>query len=326
MSTLANKRLTMVELAHRKDPDGSLAAIAEVLTEDNEIWYDIPWAEANDTYSHKVTRRASEPSGTWVGISEGPAIESSKTVEAVETLGILESRSENDVKLIDAFPDPIQARNDEAMSFVDGLSKTFIETLIYGNIGTTVRSFNGFFTRLSSLATTTNVLDGGGDGSDTCSILVVQWGLNKIWCAYPKGHANFGVDHEDVGIESVVDINGTNKFRAYVDLFKINGGLVVKDTRCYGRIANIESTGTTNLFDEDDLIRLLNRMPSRGAGAVIYMNETLLTQAEIRLKDKTNVNWMPGKGEGLAGEPFMYFRGNPVRKVDQMTITETVIT
>ncbi len=48
--------------------------------------------------------------------------------------------------------------------------------------------------------------------------------------------------------------------------------------------------------------------------ATIYLNTTLATQSQIRLKDKGNVNW--SVSEGLSGRPVMMFQGVPVRKMD----------
>ena len=89
-------------------------------------------------------------------------------------------------------------------------------------------------------------------------------------------------------------------WQIYRDHFQLKVGLTVKDDRCIARLANIKATGESNLFDEDNLIKLLNRMPGAGRTKVtaIYCNETILSQMEIKLKDKSNVHYAPGKGEG----------------------------
>lgn len=204
------------------------------------------------------------------------------------------------------------------------MSQTWAATLVYGNSQKDPSHFTGLAVRMNSVSATTNVISAGGSGALT-SVYIVQWGLNRVFCIYPKGHPHFGVEHEDKGQVTLQDSEGNN-FEGYRDHFALRSGLVVKDDRCIARIANIESAGTSLVFDEDYLIRLLNRMPMRGRGASIYANEAILSQMEIKLKDKTNVNFTPAKGEGLAGEPMMYFRGNPIRKVDQILNSETGIT
>jgi hypothetical protein len=174
---------------------------------------------------------------------------------------------------------------------------------------------------MDDIAATTNVINEGGTGSDLSSIFVVDWGPNTAHMLYPRNSTG-GLQHTDMGIQIVTDI-GSNEFRAYVDNFQWKAGFAVKNAKSIGRVANIESTGTTNIFDEDNLITLLNRM-TKGAGRRIYVNETVMTQMEIRLKDKTNVNL--SKVDGLAPGPVMLFKGVPVRQVDQILDTEAALT
>lgn len=323
MTTLsAYKQLTLIEVAKRKDPDGGMAAIAEVLNETNDILQDAVWREANDTFSNKAVRRAKLPSGSWRKISEGVAYESSETLEVVDNIGMLETWAQNDVELINAFPNPAQARNDEAMAFVEGLGQTMAETMIYGNSNTTPEKFTGLAPRMASLLTTTNVLnEGGSSGSDQTSIFVVDWGPTSVFMIYPK-NSKAGLEHKDMGLDIVRDSSG-NMYEAYVDKFVWKAGMVVKNSKSIGRIANIETTGSSNIFDEDNLITLLNRM-TKGPGRRIYANQTVLTQMEIRAKDKTNINY--SFVDGLAPGPVLTFKGVPVREVEQILDTEGALT
>ncbi len=134
-----------------------------------------------------------------------------------------------------------------------------------------------------------------------------------------------GIEHRDLGEETSID-SSSLMHQVYRDWFGIKMGLAVEDDRCIGRLANIESDGASNTFDEDNLITLLNRMPKSGAGAKLYANDTVVTQMEIKLKDKNNVNYTANSGEGLAGERVVKFRGNPIRKCDAITITEAALT
>ena len=67
-------QLTLLELAKRKDPNGDLATICNVLARDNEILKDAQWMEANDTFSHRITRVLSMPSGSFRKLNSGVAI------------------------------------------------------------------------------------------------------------------------------------------------------------------------------------------------------------------------------------------------------------
>ena len=322
MSTLtAYKQLTLIEVAKRKDPNGDMAAIVEALNQENDILQDAVWREANDTFSNKTVRRAKLPSGSWRKISEGVAYESSETIEVVDNIGMLETWAQNDVELINAFPNPTQARNDEALAFVEGLGQTMAETMFYGNSNTTPEKFTGFAPRLATISATTNVLNEGGSGSDLCSIFVVDWGPTTCYMLYPK-NSKAGLEHKDMGTDIVRDSSG-NMYEAYVDKFVWKAGLAVKNSKSIGRITNIESAGSSNIFDEDNLITLLNRM-TKGPGRRIYANQTVLTQMEIRAKDKTNINY--SFAEGLAPGPVLTFKGVPVRLCEQLIITEATLT
>ena len=322
MSTLNSyQQLSLVEVAKRKAPDGTMATIAEVLTQENAILQDAIWREANDTFSNKTVRRASLPNGSWRKLNEGVAVEASQTIELTDNIGMLETWSENDIEVIKAFPNPMQARNDEAMSFVEGLGQTMAETMIYGNSLTTPEKFTGLAPRLPDIAASTNVINEGGTGSDLCSIFIVDWSPNGVYMIYPK-NSMAGLEHEDRGIETATD-SSNNKYRAYVDVFTWKAGMVVKNSKSIGRLANIESAGASNLFDEDNLITLMNRM-TKGPGRRIYCNQTVMTQMEIRAKDKTNIHYTTVND--IAPGPVTFFKGVPVRLVEQMLITETALT
>ena len=325
MATLnTTNQLGLVELAKRKGPKGNLLAIAEVLAEDNEIIQDMTWVEANDTASHKSIKRASLPSGTWRKLNDGVGKEASETIEVVDTIGMLETWSEVDVDLVKMAPNPAKFRSDESLAFVEGLSQNLSDTAFYGNANVDTEQFTGLAPRLAN-ASLPNVIDGGHSTANSCtSIYLVQWGVTKTHMIYPKGSKSMGVSHTDMDIDRVSGQTANTTFRAYVDHYQVKAGLVVRDDRRIARIANINPTAgaTANIFDEDDLILLLNKMPKRGQGAMIYCNDTILTQMDINAKDKTNVNYSTSN---IWGVPTMTFRGVPVRLCDSILNTEAVV-
>ncbi len=320
MGAITANGLTLAEVAKRHDPQGNLATIAEVLQQRNDILKDAVWREANDVWSNVTTRRASLPGGSWRKLNAGVGTEKSDTVQVVDTIGILETWAKNDVEVINSFKNKQQARNDEAMAFVEGLGQTMAATLIYGSTVLYPERFTGLAPRMDALATTTNVLNSGGSGSDLTSIYVVTWGPNTVHCLFPR-NSQAGLAHKDMGIQIVQD-SSTLDFLAYVDHFQWKAGLAVKHSKAIGRIANIESAGASNIFDEDDLITLLNRMET-GPGTRIYCNQTVLTQMEIRAKDKTNIHYT--QVTDIAPGPVLLFKGFPVRKVEQIVDTEAAL-
>lgn len=317
-------QLTLKELANRRDPNGQLAAIAEALSEDNEIMQDAPYFEGNDYFSNRTTRRSSEPSGSWRKINEGVPIEASGTVQIIDTIGILESYSEPDKILVDSAPNPKEFRSDEDMAFLEGMGKTLTATMIYGNAATVPEKFTGFAPRMDSLAATANVIGGGGTGSDLTSIFIIQWGKTMCHMVYPRNYSKkLGISHEDLGQHTLV--SGSNRHEVYRSLFQVRAGLVVRDNRCIARYANIESAGSSNIFDEDNLIKLMNRMKNRGRGAKIYVNPEIMSQMQIKLKDQTNIHFT--REQGLdGGGPVMRFNGAEIRIVEQILNTESALT
>jgi hypothetical protein len=305
------------------DPKGDTAKIAEILSRDNEMWIDAVIQEANAVTHHQVTRRFSLPLGTWRQINQGVQPEASRTGTINENIGMLESYSQPDKALVDMAPDPAVFRMQEAAAFIEGMSQNIATQFIYGNSNVDVEKVTGLAPRMASLATTANVIGCSGTGSDLTSVYFVQWGEDRVFMVYPKGNKTLGIEHRDLGEVTVTNSDGS-MFQAYRDHFKVTMGLVVKDPRSIARLCNIESVGTSNIFNEDEAIRLMNRMPMRGKGSVLYMNETVLTQAEIKLKDKTNVNFT--KDEGMGGVEIMKFRGKPIRKMDAILNTESALT
>jgi len=332
-----NAQLTLLEMARRKNPDGTAARIAEVLNQVNDVFQDMVWQEANGTTFHRVVRRTGIPTGTWRQLNAGVGTESSTTETIDETIGLLESYSESDKWIIDNSPNPAEARMQEATSFLEGMGQTLVKTIFnrstntnYGDVPSNPERFNGLPHRMPNLQTNGLVLGQGGTGADTTSIYIVMWGTDNCHMVFPKGSQTVGVEHQDKGqvtkSSSTSALASAAQYEAYRDWFRINAGLVVRDDRCIARLANIETAGSSNIFDEDNLIKLLNRMKNRGRGATIYCNETILTQMQIKLKDKNNVNYTAGAGDGLAGEDILRFNGRPVRLVEQIGNTETAIT
>lgn len=313
-------RFPIVEVANQMDPDGSTGAIAEILTEQNEMLKDAPILEANQPFSHKIRRRFSLPSGTVRDIDEGVDNEIATTQVAYEKIMMLETYAEADKVSINSFSDPKRARMNNAAAFMEGMNQTMQQAMLYHDAAVNPKQMTGFFPRLAN-ASLPNVHNFGGSGSDTTSLLIVQWGDFKCHLIHPKAHPTMGIEHEDLGQKTLRDGNN-KKYEGYRDHFSVHIGLAVWDYRCIARGVNIEATGDTNNLDPKKLIGLLNKMPMRGRGAVIYCNSTLLTQFEEAAYDKTNAFYMP---KVVFGEEITTFRGHPIRMCDEILDTETAI-
>lgn len=322
MATVAIRgQLTLIELAKRTG-NNNLLEIAEVLSAVNQMLDDAVWVEANSLTSHLVTIRTSLPTGTWRKLNYGVAAESSSTRQADEPIGMLESYSKIDADLVKIAPDPVKFRSDEEASFLEGMSQTLATALVYANIITDPERITGFAPRMPSLVTAGRVVGCGGTGSDVTSAYLVQWGSSRVHLIYPRGNRSMGINMDPLGEDTVSDGAG-GEYQAFRTHFQVKVGLVVRDDRCIGRLANMEASGTTNIFDDSKLIAILNAMYMRGQGSVIYGNTTFLNQVDQQANSKTNVYYTPGEE---FGKPVNYFRGTPIKQCDAIVNTETTIT
>jgi len=313
--------LTIIERSKRLNPDGKPAPIIDVLSQDNPLLLDAPWVEANGQMQHNTTRVMSKPTGSFRAFNQGVANTAGRTVKIVENLAMLEDYALVDQALADMNPNKNEFIDQENVLHVSGLSENWASKMFYGNETLTPTEFTGLAPRLNALAAK-RVIGAGGTGSDCTSIYLVQWDIARgVHMVYPQGHPNMGVTSNFMGVHTVQDSDG-NSYEAYRTHFKIYGGMVVRDERAIKRLANIESSGSSNTFDDDKLLTLLNAFPHNKKGVVIYCNDTVLTQMDIMAKDKNNVNYST---RNVFGEDLTHFRGVPVRTCDAILDTESAI-
>ncbi len=315
---------SLVEQAKRINPDGELAIIAEVLNRKmGDILQEAPWLASNDTWVNKTVRRAALPSSARRKLNQGVAKGVARTTEIMDVMEMREVYAEYDKAYIDSFPDPARMRLQEAKAFLEGLGQDLCSDILYCDSNEDPDGMHGFEPRLHTIDDEF-VINCSGSGNDTTSIYVVTWGENEVYLTYPKNIPNMGIEHRDLGEQTITDVTTTiassSQFQGYRDWFGVKVGLVVKNPRCLGRVANIETSGSTNTFDEDKLIQLLENMDI-GPSTRIYCNQTITTQARIKLKDKTNVHWAPQ--QGLGGLPFLTFDEIPVKKIDKSILLNT---
>ena len=316
---------SLVEQAKRIDPDGDQARIAEVLNRKmGGILSEAPWMPSNDIWTNKTTRRASLPSGSRRRINQRVSASVSRTTEVLDVIENLEDYIDVDAMIVDSMPSPAMFRSGEVDAFTEGLGQTIVSDIIYADSDADSEAMHGLAPRMDTLDGRF-VIGEGGSGSDVTSIYAVSWGVNSAHLIYPKNmSAQLGIQHADKG--QITSETSAGLQEVYRDHFQIRCGMVIRDPRAIGRLANIETAGASNTFDEDNLIKLLNNM-NVNEGTRLYVNETILTQMQIRLKDKNNVNYTQDSGDGLSGMPPMRFQGIPIRKIDREILvnTETAI-
>jgi hypothetical protein len=321
-TVVVGAQFTMLELAKRTN-NKDVLDIANVLAEKNEVLQDAAWVEANQKTTHVGTKVVSLPSGTWRGANQGVGSSTATTRQHSEPIGRLEDFSDIDEMILDLEGSNGKAvRGKEDELHLEGLGQTLSETINRGDKSDDPNSFNGLSQRYDSLSDA-NVLGAGGDGSDLTSLWIIEWGPKACHLIYPRG-SNIGISAEDKGKVRITPTSST-AYYAYESQFVVQAGMFVVDDRCVQRIANIETSGSENILDDDQIIEALNYMPTAGGSGntVIYINRVLKTQFDILAKDKANVNYTSDNAFGM---PVTRFRGVPVRMWESILNTEDALT
>jgi hypothetical protein len=340
MATVQNNTLGIAEIGKRT-VNGVVQSISEVVSRVDEILMDIPFVPCNVVGGFTHSRRLSNPSGTWRIIGTGANAEVSHVKQVTENVGVLESWAEVDeLTLAALLGDKQQFLNTEFTGFLEGLGQTITSGLVSADTQTNPEQFDGLQIRLNALGT--YVKGCGGSGSDTTSIYGVQWGPNRVHGIYMPGvampgvNSPVGVDYK--GKQTVEDGSSTTPTRrdVYQAKFQASIGLCVWDDRNIFRLTNIEDDPSGANIIEPDLLVQLMRLGKQGQGVggeqsygitaypqwILYAHSITLTQLDILAMDKSNVLYTIGD---LWGEPVDMFRRAPIRQLDAIGITETVV-
>ncbi|MCM1958167.1 hypothetical protein NCZ17_02115 [Acinetobacter modestus] len=328
MSLVAQLQPTLMDLAARygQTPE---SAVIEILTASNEMLDDMVWVEANDGTGHKTTVRTGLPRGAWRLLNYGVPSEKSATAAVRDTCGLLESYSEVDKQLYDMEQNPQEWRASEDSAFVEGMSQTMGETVLYGNSRDTPAAFTGFAPRYNDIAQTNpankrNILDAGGTGNNNTSIWFVVWHKDTVHGIYPKGTKG-GLQITDLGEATDKDANGL-MHQVLRTHFVWNAGVTVRDWRAVVRIANIDVTALTkdasagaDLFDL--LAQAAELLPRKTSGRIaIYANRTISQFLRRQSVGNKNVRITT---EEQGGRSVTKFDGIPIRRVDALLNTES---
>ena len=331
MATLADKKLTLLDVTKRLDPDGSVAAVAELLSQDNEILQDIPWVAGNLPTGHRITQRTGLPDVYYRKLNKGVPSSKSRTAQIDEACGLLEARGSIDKELALLNGNTAEYRLSENQAFVEAMGQTFGSRLFYGDTAVTPEEFVGFAPRFSSLSAENgqNIISGGG-ATNLTSIWLVGWSPNKsVFGVYPKG-TQAGLTHEDLGEGDEFDADG-NRYRAFMDRYVWRHGLAVRDWRYVVRIPNIDVTALTkDAASGADLLNLMTRATSRiksltGVTPAFYANRTIESVLRQQATNATK-NSTLSFDTVTNPEPVVKFAGVPVRRVDALLNTESQVT
>ena len=338
----SNSNLTLADWAKRTDPDGRVALVAELLSQSNEILEDCVYKEGNLPTGDRVVIRTGLPTAYWRSLNQGIPNSKSSTAQVDEACGMLEARSEVDKDLAMLNGNTAQFRLSEDTAFLEAMNQTQATTLFYGNPATEPKSYLGLAPRYSALTgagNIANVLDAKGSstysGTASTSVYLVVWGDNTVYCPFPKG-SKAGLIHEDLGEQTVYD--GANRMQAYATRYQWKSGLVVKDWRYVVRIPNllvadiVGGTGTQAASTDTQLIKLMMRsmykIPNLDMGrAAFYMNRTVHAGLAVQSLDRSQAALavQPALSQFGTARNYLSFQGIPIRRVDCLLNTESVV-
>lgn len=338
MATLGTGQLTLLDWAKRTDPNGQVPMIAELLSQSNEILEDVVMQEGNLPTGHRVVIRTGLPTVYWRALNAGVPTSKSTTAQVDEACAMLEARSHIDAKLLKLNGNSAAFRLSEDSAFLEAMNQEMAGKIFAGNTAVDQKQFLGLATRYSSTTAGngTNVILGGGSGSDNASMYLVVWGPQTVFMPFPKG-STAGLQSNDLGEESVTDGSG-NWYQAARSLYQWDAGLVVKDWRYVVRIPNIDvsdwigvtgtqaSTAATNLLKL--MVRAQARIPNFSMGrAAFYTNRSIQEGLMIQAMEKSSNALGIKQALTQFGTTMnqLEFMGIPIRKVDQLGIAETLV-
>ena len=340
MAAIGQRLVTLADVA--KSKNNQIGKVAEVLVQENPMLQDIPYMEMNEGAIHKEDIRSGLPAIYYRKANEAIPASKTTTEERSFQAAHFESKSQIDAAVAQRGGKDRIAYNrwNQAQGHIQAHAIEHAALTIYGSPVDSNRKVPGFFDVYSTLSTSEptskQVIDAGGTGSDNMSILLVHWGERAVFGVYPAG-TQAGLQRIDrspgntqIQIQAT-DLNGNpGAFWGYEEDFMIDHGLVIKDYRQAGRIANISldalKTGTGAADIVDLMISLAYRIhsPSNGSGAW-YVNRTI--EAALHKQALTKV----GAGAGLTfanyqGQQVLMFLGRPVRRSDALLTSEARVT
>lgn len=345
MATLTPGAFTYAEWGLRHDPDGKVATLVDLLSQENAILDDCLTVECQSGNAFEYTQVVKLPTVGRRLYNQGVARTLAGVAKQVTTCVEYADWSVFDSELAELGGNLSELRAQEDMMHFQAMGQQVASDIFYANRATDPTAFNGLANIYNTVSTSTsnianNVLDMGGTGSTNTSVWLVVWGPKHIHTIFPKG-TMAGLQHKDMGLLPALDTQSpAQEFLAYRTWINWKIGLAIHDWRYAVRACNIDVTllngaNAANLINM--LVQMVHRPPVMPRGvapvqdsdspdkvtigrAAIYCNRTIQTYLDQQAMNKTNVLL---RMEEWEGEAVTTFRGIPVRCVDALLNTES---
>ena len=328
---LESKYPTLLDITRSLDPDGSVAAVAEILHETNEMLMDVPFIEGNLTTGHRTTIRTGLPEPTFRMFYGAVQPTKSLRAQITDSTAMLEDYAEIDKAEADLNGNSAAFRLQEDSGHIEGMSQKAQQSFIYGNSALNPEQFNGLAPRFNDLSADNadNIIDGGGTGSDNASIWLVCWAPDTCHGIYPKG-SQAGLSMNDKGQITKQNADGNGgMYEIYLTHYRWDLGLVVRDWRYVVRIANIDRSALTpDASTGANLPNLmydaLERLPMVKGNCAFYMDRKI--KSKLGQQTAAGVSSSTLTTEQVGGIRVTSFDGVPIRRTDKLAVNEAQIT
>jgi hypothetical protein len=335
---------TLVDLAKKSNPDGSIASVIELLAKKNAFMQDLAFKAGNLPTGHRFSARVALPSPTWRKLNQGIAASKGQTDVYEESCGMLEGLSKVDCAMAELGGDAAGFRADEDNAFAQGFGLEIASALLYSSTqGGTLAGYTGGPEKIMGLTPRFNATvgnpasgqivkaDAGGTACTAAkgtSIWLVGWSPDTVYGIYPKNSVA-GYKTEDLGRILTKDAAGTNEFTAFVTHHKWSLGLCVQDYRAVARVCNIDTSAWNAAITAgtaDIAASMMDAIASifdiGSVQPVFYMNRATFAMFNKQLKGKST-NWLEYVERG--GQLVPHFLGVPIRISDALVSTEAVV-
>lgn len=334
MATLTANNPTMLDLAQAMDPDGTIAAVVELLNKTNEILEDITFIEGNLPTGHRSTVRTGIPRGTWRRMYGFVTPGKSQRAQVTDTCGMLEAYNEIDKEEAELNGNSTMFMMSETQAQLEGMSQDLADTLFHGSTVVYPERFDGFSVRYNDLSAENadNIIDADGTGSDNASIWLVVWSPMTCFGIVPKDSVA-GLNVQYLGEQTIQDVVGQSagKMQAYVTHYKMKAGLCLKDWRFVVRICNIDRSALTSDASSganlpELMFQAMELIPNLSMGrACYYMDRSVRTKWRQQYALLTKSSTLGKEDTGGAANATT-FNGIPVKRCDALAPDEAQVT
>jgi len=315
--------LTLPEVTKRAGFDNE-AAVMGAIAQELEFLDEVPWFPSTHQGYNQQLQAKRIGAGGFTTVNGPITTASSETDFITEPVKMYAAESIIDEKALAGLSgeDAYRVRDSEDSMNLSGIMQDWASKLLTANEGTTPDAFKSLQRRRSKLGS--YCVDGSGTGSDLTSLWTFEFGPSAFFLAYQKG-GQPGLKNEDRGRQRLPTPKADGYMYAWTRYYEIWAAIVLRNERALSRYANIETAGTSNVFNPLTYLKSVkNQLPSMGRNAVSFANRTLKGQIDADAYAKSNMAYSIRDIVGFG--PVTSIGGIPVRCWESILDTETALT